>query len=277
MLPAGVLQKYQIAIDYRDRTLTFARPGTLKPRGIPVPLRIDKQTGLAAVDARIDGRHYAITVDNGSAYTWFSQNTAKDWLASHPDWERGVGAVGASNMMMSGDGAEGSGIMLRIPEIIIGQLALPDVGALGAGAGRGFGGNLTLFDWYSKKNAVPVIGWLGGNVLKRFRLTIDYPNQTLYWLKQTEPDSHDLDQVGITLQHRNGEYVVSSIATRNGRLTVEGVERGDKLLQVGNLILRNATWGEIYSSLHGTPGDLRNLVLERRGMRVAVEARVTAF
>ena len=43
-----------------------------------------------------------------------------------------VGAVGASNMMMSGDGPEASGILVRIPEIALGALRLENVGVLGA-------------------------------------------------------------------------------------------------------------------------------------------------
>ena len=52
-------------------------------------------------------------------------------------------------------------------------------------------GDLHFFDWYYAKNAVPVIGWLGGNVLNGFRLTIDYPNHMSYWLLQSDPDLHD--------------------------------------------------------------------------------------
>lgn len=90
-----------------------------------------------------------------------------------------MGAVGASNIMMSGDGAEASGILMRIPEIVIGRLALKQVGVLGAGRDKGFSTNMDLFDWYSTKNAVPVIGWIGGNVLKAFRLSIDYQNHAV--------------------------------------------------------------------------------------------------
>lgn len=277
MLPAGVLQNYQVVIDYGARTLTLAQPGTLKPEGIAVPFHIAKQSGLIAVDASIDGKRYAVTIDNGSAYSWLRQSAAKAWLAAHPDWERGVGAVGTSNMMMSGDGAEASGILLRIPEIIVGSLSLIDVGVLGAGPGKGPGGNVTLFDWYSTKNAVPVIGWIGGNVLKGFCLTVDYPNRTLYWLKQTDADAHELDQVGLTLKARGGDYVVAAIATKNGRPTVDGVQPGDRLLQVGEWPLKHATWGAIYSALHGRPGEVRTLTLERQGHRVIVQAGVTAF
>jgi hypothetical protein len=41
ILPAAVMQRYEVVIDYSHRTLTFARPGTLKPTGILVPFRIN--------------------------------------------------------------------------------------------------------------------------------------------------------------------------------------------------------------------------------------------
>jgi hypothetical protein len=277
ILPAGVLQKYQVAIDYRKRTLTLAKPGTLKPQGMSVPLRINRETGLVAVDASIDGRSYPITIDNGSAYTWIRQSTAKSWLSSHPGWERGSGAVGPSNMMMSGDRTESSGTLLRVPEIALGSLILKDVGLLAAGPGRSPSPNLELFDWYSTKNAVPVIGWIGGNVLKGFRLTIDYPNQMTYWQKQNEPDSHDLDQVGLTLASDRGAFVVAAVATKNGTATVEGVLPGDRLIRVGALETGKATWGAIYDAMHGEPGETRLLVLERDGKQFTVAAKVTAF
>jgi hypothetical protein len=277
MLPAGVLQRYQVMIDYRKRTLALAHPGTFRPQGVPVPFRINPKTGLIAVDGVIDGKTYPMTLDNGSAYTWFRQSAAKEWLVSHPSWERGVGAVGASNMMMSGDGTESSGTLLRIPELSLASLILKDVGVLAAGPGRSFPGDLDLFDWYSQKNAVPVIGWIGGNVLKGFLLTIDYSRQMTYWLKQSDPDSHDLEQVGLTLRAEGHEYTVAAVATKNGKPTVEGVRPGDQLIRVGELETRTATWGAIYGAMHGKPGETRSLVLGRNGNRFTVAARVTAF
>lgn len=277
ILAAGIMQKYEVIIDYQNRTMTFAIPGTLKPEGVPVPFQINHDTGLIAVKASIDGRPYAVTIDNGSAYSWFRQSTAKDWLVSHPTWERGVGAVGTSNMMMSGDGAEIDGILLRIPEISLGSLSLQRVGVLGAGESKGFPGNLNLFDWYSTKNAVPVLGWLGANVLRHFRLTIDYPNRTMYWLQQSRSDRDSLDQVGLTLQARRGEYIVAAIATKHGRPTLKDVQPGDKLLRIDGLETKNATWGDIYSAMGGKPGDVRVLTLQRSTQRVTIRARITSF
>jgi hypothetical protein len=276
-LAAGIMQRYEMVIDYQNRTMTFANPGTLKPEGIPVPFKANPDTGLIAVDASIDGKAYAVTVDNGSAYSWFRQSTVKGWMTTHPGWKRGVGAVGPSNMMMSGDGAEIDGILLRIPEIWIGALNLRHVGVLGAGESKGFPGNLDLFKWYSAKNAVPVIGWIGGNVLHRFRITIDYPNHIMYWFQQSRSRVDDLHQVGITLRARSGEYIVAAIATKNGRPTVKDVQPGDKLLRIDGLETKSATWGDIYHAMGGKPGEVRVLTLERGTLIVSVRARVTSF
>jgi hypothetical protein len=277
MLPASVLQRYQVVIDYRERSLMLARPGTIEPQGMPVPFSIHPVTGLAVVNASIFGRTYAMTVDNGSAYTWVRQRVAKQWTAAHPDWERGIGAVGPSNMMMSGDTTETMGILMRIPDIAVGSVNLRQVGVLAAGPTKLVPGFVDLFDWYSAKNPVPVIGWIGGNVLKQFRLTLDYPNHTIYWLKQDEPDSHDLNQVGITLHSDNGAFYVAAIATRHGRATVAGVLPGDKLVRIDDLDLSTATWGEVFEAMHGSPGQSRRLILERGGVRHSISAKVTDF
>ena len=82
---------------------------------------------------------------------------------------------------------------MRVPEISLGSVILKDVGALAAGPGRSPVPGVGFFNWYSQKNDVPVIGWIGGNVLRQFRLTIDYPHRMTYWLKEADTESHDID------------------------------------------------------------------------------------
>jgi hypothetical protein len=180
-------------------------------------------------------------------------------------------------MMMSGDSTETDGTLLRIPEMSLGALLLESVGALAVGSGHLLPGNVDLFDWYSQKNAVPVIGWIGGNVLQAFQLTIDYPSRTSYWLRQKDPESRELDQVGLTLRYTNHSFVVAAIARKNGKPTVEGVLPDDKLIKVDQLDTETATWGAIYDALHGKPGQARSLILERNGQRLAIDAKVTGF
>jgi hypothetical protein len=274
LLPAGVMRKYQVVIDYARRTLTFARPGTLHPEGVRVPIRMSEESGLIAVDSKINGQSYPVTIDCGSAYTWLKKSVAQEWLDQHPNWERGTGAVGASNMRMADDGIEAGGTLLRVPAIELGSLHLHDIGALAIGPSSKDG---DFIDWYSRKNPVPVIGWFGGNVLRGFRITIDYPNRESYWLSQTALDPHDLDQVGLTLALRNGEYFVAAITTQNGKPSVEGVQVGDKLLKVDALELSTSTWDAIFSAMHGAPGDIRTLHIERNGAPFTVQASIKAF
>jgi hypothetical protein len=274
LLAAGVLQKYQVRLDYTSHAMTLARPGTLPLHGTAVPFRLNSKTGLSAIEAQIDGRTYPITIDNGSGYTWVRKAAAQEWFPRHPDWLRGIGAIGPSNMRMADDGIETAGVLVRIPEIKLGTLLVEDVGSLAISPddqGHDF------MDWYSAKNAVPVIGWLGGNVLRHFRITIDYPRQISYWEPQSALDPHDLDFVGLTLIFRHGEYFVGGIATRNGRPTVTGPQVGDKVIQIDGLQTHGASREAIFAAMHGKAGEIRSLVLEREGSRVQVQTVVTAF
>jgi hypothetical protein len=58
---------------------------------------------------------------------------------------------------------------------------------------------------------------------------------------------------------------------------VDAVRIGDRLIQVGDLQLINATRGAIFAGLHGKPGSARTLVVERDGKRLNVAAKTTAF
>jgi C-terminal processing protease CtpA/Prc len=96
-------------------------------------------------------------------------------------------------------------------------------------------------------------------------------------LRQADLDPQDLDQVGLTLEAKGGAYFVSAIATQKGKPTVEGVDVGDKLLQIGGLQTKAATRGMIYEAMHGKPGELRALLLERNGKQFTIHASVMTF
>ena len=285
VLAGSVLKDYQVVFDYPKRTLTIARPDTLKTSGDAVPCRVNQKTGLISVTAVVDQRPYAFAIDCGSAYSWIRSETAEQLVKDHPEWNRGNGAVGEANMQTRTDSAEAKATILRLPEIRLGSVQLKQIGMLGISAeappippspGEAeVHGN--FFDWYSTKAPEPVVGWIGGNVLKSFRLIIDFPRGMTYWERKNEPDPHDLDQVGVTLEKRADGYFIAGIAKKDGKRTVEGVEIGDRLIEVNDLQLTGATRGAIFAALHGKPGDARTLVVERDGKRLTVPAKVTAF
>jgi len=135
-----------------------------------------------------------------------------------------------------------------------------------------------MFAWYSKKTSEPVIGWIGGNVLKSFRVELDYAEHATFWLLQTPLDPHDLDQVPITINpEADGSFTVIGVAERNGQKLMDGVKPGDKLVQIGDLNARGATIGQVLEALHGKPGETRVLVLDRGGQPVRFTAAVAQF
>jgi hypothetical protein len=49
------------------------------------------------------------------------------------------------------------------------------------------------------------------------------------------------------------------------------------LVQVDDLRLADATRGAIFSALHGEPGTVRLLILERDGKQFTLQAKTSAF
>ncbi len=264
-LPANALHHHHVVLDYPARSMTIAPPGALRPRGAAVPCRVNAATGLFMIEARLDGEPVWLGVDNGSAGTWVSDTLTRAWKARHPDWPRATGAAGSANFF--GFPFETSGTLMRLPELRIGGLRARDVAVLGL--------DQSLFDWYSRKSAGAVQGFIGANVLRGFRVEIDFPGGMTWWQAGPPAPGGDLDIVGLTLRPEEGGGVtVAGVVLRDGRPLVEGVKAGDRLVTVDGRDASKARMGDVVESLRGAPGAVRTLVLERDGTRLTVPATV---
>jgi hypothetical protein len=264
-LSARCLRRLHVVFDYPARRLTVARPGLLTPRGAPVSCRVNAETGLFVVETTIEREKVALGVDNGSAGTWVSESLTAAWLARHAGWPRAVGAAGSTNFF--GFPFETKGTLMQLPAVAIGPTAVANVAVLGLPQG--------LFDWYSKKSAGAVAGFLGADVISRFRLEIDFPGQMTWWQPGPARAHRDLDIVGLTLRAEpDGSFAVAGVVSRGGKPAVEGVQQDDRLLRVDALDVTNAPMGAVIEALRGTPGTTRTLLLEREGKRITVRATV---
>ncbi|MDD5766062.1 MAG: hypothetical protein PHW79_07460 [Candidatus Marinimicrobia bacterium] len=264
-LPASILQHDYIIFDYPARLLTIARPGILRPKGVGISCRVNAETGLFMIEAIIGGDTVQVGVDNGSAGTWISNVLSEKIMSRHPNWPYAIGAAGSANFF--GFPFESGGILMHIPDIEIGGLRVRDVGLLGL--------HQSMFDWYSTKSAGPVSGFIGANVLKNFRLEIDFPNRMTYWEQGAATEPGDLDIVGLTLRPEpNGTISIASVVSKNDTPVVDGILPGDRLIRVDKVEVASATMGEVVDALRGIPGSTRTLTIERDGKRFAVEATV---
>ncbi|BDV34539.1 peptide-binding protein [Methylocystis iwaonis] len=283
MLPARMFTDYVLRIDYGRRLFALDAPGAKGPEGPPVPIQLNAETGLAAVEAQIDGETRALVIDAGGGYSWMRGDIARNLLARHPDWLRAHGAVGAANANMVDFAFEKEGDVLRIPSVRLGDsVELSGLGFLGTAPVLGgfvesaFGD--LFWDNWRKAAPAPVIGWLGANALRDFELTIDYPNRMSYWRRQKAPDAAELDQPAITLVRNGARYIIGGVAQPASRPQAPlGVEIGDELLTVDGVAARGASKENVLSALHGAPGERKRLTLERRGARVETNVEVESF
>jgi hypothetical protein len=278
VLPPGLLASFETAFDYGARTLTLAAPGTLNPEGVAVPIRVNPVTGFATLDVSVGGKTYPAVIDDGGSYGLFRASVVADWIKAHPGWLRAEGGVGESNLTMSGD-FETRAPVVKVPDATLGALHLSELGVIGPTPEGLLGGMVEgkFWDWYSVKAGEEVSGAIAGNTMKSFRVTFDYRNGMSYWLQEAPLDTHDLDQVGLTLVHLGGHTGVAGIVRKNGVETVSGAQPGDEILAIDGRPTTAMTRGEVLDALHGTPGARKHLTLKRKGQTLELDAPVTAF
>jgi hypothetical protein len=134
-----------------------------------------------------------------------------------------------------------------------------------------------FFDWYSKKTTRPATGAIGGNVLKSFRVLIDYPNSAIYLEQKVRQPDREFALVGLILapsRDRDGRFGVRSIAKKDGKDTVDDVHPGDKLLQVDGVDMQSMTMDSVIDALRGKPGDIHTLLMDRKSKQFTVKAAV---
>jgi hypothetical protein len=168
MLPGHVLARYHVVFDYPGAAFTLAKPGVLRPVGAPLPMPVSPSSGFPRTELQVDGKTHGFLLDTGAAFTMVSEALLASWGAAHPDWPRHPGAFGEA-ALLGGQTLE----TMFVPRAAWGTLALEEVGVTSQRQG-------TFENWMSAMMTAPIVGALAGNVLKRFRIELDYPNQQLY-------------------------------------------------------------------------------------------------
>jgi hypothetical protein len=123
---------------------------------------------IPASGVTVNGTKYGLLLDTGSRATLAQRDLLERLSATHPSWPHSTGASGTADM----PGSDGSEFLLRVPEVVWGTFHIRNV----------------LF--VSRPDAAyspdhfetpePIDGALGGNVLKNFRIEIDYPHGETY-------------------------------------------------------------------------------------------------
>lgn len=168
MIPGHVLSKYHVVFDYPARTFTIAKPGVLAPKGTAFPMPVKPSSGFPRTEIVIDGKTYGLLLDTGASFTMVSENLLKALGTTHPSWPRAVGAVGEAKLL--------GGMTLETMTVADAKWSTFTLTNFGVTSQR----DGTFERYMSGMMAAPIMGSLAGNVLRDFRVDLDYAHQQLY-------------------------------------------------------------------------------------------------
>jgi hypothetical protein len=266
LIPGRLLRNYEVIFDYPARQFTLAKPGEVSPRGVKVATPISSPSAFPRIELQIGGTTYGFLLDTGASFTMISRTVLDGWARANPAWPTSTGAVGFANM--SGGKIEAEALMLRLAEIGIGPISLKGVGAVSRSEGT-YERNMSRF------MTAPIAGALAGNVLREFRVEIDYLNGFTYLDHTGSGTDSDLVSVGLVLTGGlDKSLVVSGISSAAAADVKEQVHAGDKLLAVDDVSLQGKPLAAAAMALQGKAGARKRLSLQRDGKAVAVSVTV---
>jgi len=264
-----VLARHHVVFDYPAGRFTLARPGTVEPRGQPVASPVEPRSGFPRIEIEVGGRKQGFLLDSGASFTMVSITELERWRETDAGLATMTGAVGEANMV--GGPMESDAMLMRAPTMTWGPHTLSGVVAVSRPGG-------TFEKWMSGMMTAPIVGAIGGNVLRHFRVEIDYAAGTTY----LEPGAKDfgtvLDALGLVLgQTADGSHRVDALARVGGKPVCEGVQVGDRIRAADGRSLEGLCHREVIEILRGEPGTPRKLTLERDGQSIERVVSVTRF
>lgn len=216
MVGFEVFKRFVTRIDYGNHAITLIEPKHFDPRDAGTPVKFVFNGDSPEVDGSFDGIPAKFDIDTGArdeltlTAPFVQQH---DLRAKHP---KGVEAVEGW-----GVGGASRGYVTRGKELAIGAVEIPGVVTSlstqkkGAFASASYQGNI------------------GGGSLKRFIVTFDYANQTMYLkpLPQPVADTGTYDRAGMWINAvADGTEIMG--VTANGPAQAAGLQVGDVITAV---------------------------------------------
>lgn len=271
-LPATVLRNYDVLVDFPGRKFSIGPPGSIHFQGSSAKVQVGSTTGLIQIPSQIENKKYNLALDLGASISFLAGEVFDKLSSAHSGWPQMTGAVGSANLW--GLDEEPNWRLMRVERVQYGPLFLTNVAFVDFPKDR--------MEYFEKRAGIPTAGLLGSQALLNYRIGIDYAHATVYFDIGRMFSFPDFDVVGLILRPEDdGGFTILGVADFDGKPSVpsgtNGVRSGDHLLAVNGIPVRGSTMGQVWSMLGGTPGQERQLVIERTGKEFAVQAMVRYF
>jgi membrane-associated protease RseP (regulator of RpoE activity) len=236
-------------IDYAKGMITLIRPSAFKPPAgaVAVPFKFDEH--IPMVEATVDGIPGEFEIDTGarSALTVMGPFAEANNLAQRYHATRSATAG-------YGVGGPARELLARAGELKIGSITIKDPVTLIAGGKRGAGA------------AARTAGNIGGDLLRRFTLTLDYGHQLLYLQPNPAFATADLfDRSGLWLMREpDGTDSIADVTAGSGGETA-GLKPGDRIVAVDGTKTADIPLSDLRDRLKGDPGTRLTLSVLHEG------------
>ncbi len=207
-----------VTIDYAKQTLTLTNPRSFRADAAATAIPMTMRNGIFPnVAGTVDGVAGRFDIDAGSSQALMLTErfaTQNGIVAKMPrTFEVGVGR---------GVGGKMSGIAGRVATLGVGNVVLDDVVAYAIHATGGV---------FSEEG---LSGNIGGEVLRRFTVTIDVPEHTLYLAKNAAFDAPFVFTRAGLFTDRSGGTLVADRVIPGSPAQIAGLQPGDALISIAN-------------------------------------------
>lgn len=247
LLGTPFFRAWVVQIDYAQLRLTLIPHSSFLPPADASALPIRFYNNIPALEATVDGLKGRFTVDTGAgdAVTLFGPFVAQNHL--HDRYSPALQTV-------TGRGIGGLiyGDLVRLPTFAIGPFPFTRVAAQlsrqteGAFAGKETAGNL------------------GGEILQRFTLTLDYADNKIFLARNGRYDTPFIvNRSGLALDYEQGTTLVR-VVIPNSPASEAGVQEGDAVIGIDGTPIDRITSWDMHEIFRGEPG--KKIDLRLRGL-----------
>jgi PDZ domain-containing protein len=244
-LPTLGLVGYELAkqavvvLDYDKNEITFIRPSAFRPPKGAESLPLKFRAHIPLVEAVLDGVTGEFQLDTGARRSLTLTRSFADTHGLVEKYHARREAVGGPGL-----GGQSRGLLARPGELDLGRLAVQGPVALISSS------------WRRNTAMSRTAGNIGSGLLKRFHVTLDYPQGTLYLQPNqhfAEPDVFDRSGLWVMRASDGSAFEVADVMPDSPASKV-GLKVGERILKVDQTDASAFTVATMRERLEKAPG-----------------------